>query len=316
MNEKQLGKTSYWLRRPKFRSTPHEPAGRYRSHFCNQSKVHSDSRELIDCGIAIVNTARVGEPRESARGQIDYLQLPAADLERSAAFYEQVFGWSIDHGSGSFEAPGMIGQLTTDVAPAVNGGPVVWISADSIYHALRQVEASGGTVRRRPQLDGGERWLAEIDDPAGNRIGIVVPVGGAQSQTMIAVRDVEASSRWYQELLGLRSDHGGPQYERLLCDGTLVLQLHHRDVEHHHGLFVDPDVEVGNGVLLWFGEVADFDEAVVRAEKLNAPVVRAPHRNPPEGQGNGPGHREIWIKDPDGYTVVVASSDGEAYEPA
>jgi predicted enzyme related to lactoylglutathione lyase len=256
------------------------------------------------------------EPRASAHGQIEYLQLPAVDIERSAAFYENVFGWSIDHHSGSFETPGMIGQLTSDIAPAATGGPVVWISADSIYHALRLVEANGGTVRGRPQLDGGERWLAEIDDPAGNRIGIVVPVGAVQSQTMIAVRDVEASSRWYQELLGLRSDHGGPQYERLLCNGTLILQLHHRDVEHHHGLFVSPDVEVGNGVLLWFGEVADFDEVVVRADKLDAPIVRAPHRNPPEGQGNGPGHREIWIKDPDGYTVVVASSDGEAYEPA
>jgi predicted enzyme related to lactoylglutathione lyase len=256
------------------------------------------------------------EPRASAHGPIEYLQLPALDLKRSAAFYEKVFGWSTDHDSGSFETPGMIGQLTTDIPPAATGGPVLWISADSIYHALQLVEANGGTVRGRPQLDGGERWLAEIDDPAGNRIGIVVAVGAVQSQIMIAVRDVEASSRWYQELLGLRSDHGGPQYERLLSDGTLVLQLHHRDIEHHHGLFVNPDVEVGNGILLWFGEVADFDEAVVRADKLNAPVVRAPHRNPPEGQGNGPGHREIWIKDPDGYTVVVASSDGEAYEPA
>ena len=36
----------------------------------------------------------------------------------------------------------------------------------------------------------------------------------------------------------------------------------------------------------------------------------------PEGQGNGPGHREIWITDPDGYTVVVASPDGEAYQPS
>jgi hypothetical protein len=77
---------------------------------------------------------------------------------------------------------------------------------------------------------------------------------------------------------------------------------------------VSPDAEVGAGVLLWFGEVADFDDVVVRAGQLNAPIVRAPHRNPPEGQGNGPGHREIWIKDPDGYTVVVASPDGEAYE--
>ena len=71
-----------------------------------------------------------------------------------------------------------------------------------------------------------------------------------------------------------------------------------------------------NGVLLWFGEVPDFDQVVVRAEQLKAPIVRAPHRNPPEGQGNGPGHREIWIKDLDGYIVVVASPDGEAYEPS
>jgi hypothetical protein len=54
---------------------------------------------------------------------------------------------------------------------------------------------------------------------------------------------------------------------------------------------------------------------VERAQRLAAPVVRRPHRNPPEGQGNGPGHRELWIKDPDGYTVVLASPDGEAHEP-
>jgi hypothetical protein len=96
---------------------------------------------------------------------------------------------------------------------------------------------------------------------------------------------------------------------------VLVLQLHHREVEHHHGRIVDEVGEVGNGVLLWFGDVADFDEVATRARQLAAPVVRPPHRNPPEGEGNGPGHREIWVKDPDGYTVVVASADGEAYEP-
>ena len=249
-------------------------------------------------------------------GQIDYVQLPAIDIESSAAFYEKAFGWLVDTDNGSFEAPGMIGQLTTDQSPAATGGPVLWISADDLSAALKGVVANGGEVHGKPQLDGGERWLVEIDDPAGNRLGIVVPVAAAQSQTMIAVRDVEASSRWYQQLLGFRSDHGGPEYERLLSGGTLALQLHHGDVEHHHGLFVNREAEVGNGVLLWFGEVPNFDEVVVRAEQLEAPIVRAPHRNPPEGQGNGPGHREIWIKDPDGYTVVVASPDGEAYEPA
>ena len=68
-------------------------------------------------------------------------------------------------------------------------------------------------------------------------------------------------------------------------------------------------------MLLWFGDVSDFDDVVARAAELGAPVVRAPHRNPPEGDGFGPGHREIWISDPDGYTVVVASPDGEAISP-
>ena len=167
----------------------------------------------------------------------------------------------------------------------------------------------------RPRLDGGERWLAEIDDPAGNRLGVVVPASCAQPQTLLTVRDVEASSRWYQQLLGLRSDHGGPHYERLLADDVLVLQLHHRETEHHHGRIDDPDQALGNGVLVWFGEVADFDGVVTRAGELRAPVRKAPHRNPPEGEGNGAGHREIWIEDPDGYVVVVASPDGEAFEP-
>jgi predicted enzyme related to lactoylglutathione lyase len=256
-----------------------------------------------------------GPAGHPAPGQLGYLQLPALDVARSAAFYAAVFGWSVDAEQGSFQAPGLIGQLTKDLAPAT-GGPVAWLCVDQLGPVLQRLPAAGGRVRGRPWLDGGERWLVEVDDPAGNRVGIVAPVRTAQSQTMIAVRDVEASSRWYQRLLGLVSDHGGAEYERLLADGVLVLQLHHRGTEHHHGLIGDAGQPIGNGVLLWFGEVTDFDGVVDRAAQLGAAVVRPPHRNPPEGQGNGPGHREIWLTDPDGYTVVVASPDGEAYEPA
>jgi catechol 2,3-dioxygenase-like lactoylglutathione lyase family enzyme len=130
-------------------------------------------------------------------------------------------------------------------------------------------------------------------------------------QPLIAVTDVEASSRWYQRLLGLRSDHGGKEYERLVRGDTLVLQLHSFDVDHHHGPIGDRKSKpYGNGVLLWF-EIDDFDAAVARAAELKAGVVLPPHRNPPDGNG-GPDHREIWLRDPDGYTVVLASPDGEA----
>lgn len=133
-------------------------------------------------------------------------------------------------------------------------------------------------------------------------------------QPLICCTDVEASSRWYQTILGAHSAHGGPAYERLMIGARLVLQLHHFDVEHDHGAIGDPaDRPYGNGVLLWF-ETDDFDAAVARATALGATVWRAPHRNPPAGDG-GPDHREIWLRDPDGYGVVIASRDGEASQP-
>jgi predicted enzyme related to lactoylglutathione lyase len=248
-------------------------------------------------------------------GGFGHLQLPATDPAASAAFYRAVLGWSVDDGSGGFEAPGIIGQLTNERAPAPDDGPLLWLTVDRLAAAIQAAVGAGGRVHRPPFLDGGRRWLAEIDDPAGNRIGLVGPVHTARPQVLLTVTDVAASSRWYQQVLGLTSDHGGPHYERLLADGDLVLQLHHLEVDHHHGPIRRPDVPVGNGVLVWFGEVTDFDGAVARAAGLDAPVVRAPHRNPPDGVGIGPGHRELWVEDPDGYVVVIASPDGEAYLP-
>lgn len=264
---------------------------------------------------AAVPSARGPHP---AHGQLAYLQLPTRDPAASLAFYRSVFGWTGELDHGSFQAPGLIGQWTTDLPAAPDGGPILWLWVDDLWPAMNRVVEHGGRVRQRPSPDQGERWLVEVDDPAGNRLGLVAAARTARPQPMIVVRDVEASSSWYQRLLGLVSDHGGPHYERLLADGALVLQLHKDDVEHHHGpVLADPGGPVGNGLLLWFGEVSDFDAVLQRARELGVPIVREPHRNPPEQQGNGPSHRELWVRDPDGYTVVIASPDGEAWlDPA
>ena len=130
-------------------------------------------------------------------------------------------------------------------------------------------------------------------------------------QPLIAVKNVEASSRWYQRLLGCQSAHGGAEYERLVSEGTLILQLHNFEVEHHHGRIGDPDdTPYGNGVLLWF-EIDDFDAAMERVSDMRAEIIMPRHRNPPSGDG-GPNHWECWLRDPDGYAVVLASPDGSA----
>ncbi len=129
---------------------------------------------------------------------------------------------------------------------------------------------------------------------------------GVRPQPMISVVDVGGSSRWYQHVLGARSGHGGGEYEQLLVDGVMVMQLHKLEEAHHHGTIGDPDLPLGNGVALWF-EVAEFDEAVerIRARGLDeVRIVTDVHVNP------NAGHREIWLRDPDGYLVVLAEADG------
>lgn len=248
-------------------------------------------------------------------GRFDYVQIPAPEWARTCAFYEGVFGWSVDQETGSFEVGGLIGQLTAERKAVTEGqGPLLWLHATDLGRTLTAVTAHGGRVLEQPQLDGGARWLVLVGDPSGNQIGIATRAPVPQPQTLLAVADVEAASRWYQQLLGLRSDHGGPDYERLLAGDRLVLQLHHRDVEHHHGRIGAPTLPSGNGVLVWFGEVSDFEGVVARAGAMGATVVHPPHRNPPDDTpGAGPGHLELWLTDLDGYTVVIASPDGTAY---
>ena len=126
------------------------------------------------------------------------------------------------------------------------------------------------------------------------------------SQPLICVHDVEASSRWYQRLLGCQSAHGGTEYERLVKGGRLFLQLHRWDVEHQHGRIGDQSSKpYGNGVLVWF-EVDDFDAAVARAGEMNVKVVLPRHRH------EGAKHWQIWLRDPEGYTVVLSSPEESA----
>ncbi len=123
---------------------------------------------------------------------------------------------------------------------------------------------------------------------------------------MLQVDDVEASSGWYQRLLGLVSGHGGPEYEMLFAGAPhaspFVLQLHRWDA-HEHGFLGARDRERGNGVSLWFevGDRAALDAAWARAGAAGATVLAAPGWNPLAH------HHEFAVRDLDGYVVVVCT---------
>jgi catechol 2,3-dioxygenase-like lactoylglutathione lyase family enzyme len=154
--------------------------------------------------------------------------------------------------------------------------------------------------RHAREKSGGKKGAGQAAKTRGRRRSAI----RVQAQPLIAVGDVEAASRWYQYLLGCKSGHGGRLYERLVRDGDVLLQLHAWDEEDLANLVGPGAAPHGHGVLLWF-EVDDFDAAVGRARDLGAGIVVDVHENPNAHQ------RELWLRDLDGYVVVIASPEGK-----
>jgi catechol 2,3-dioxygenase-like lactoylglutathione lyase family enzyme len=120
--------------------------------------------------------------------------------------------------------------------------------------------------------------------------------------TIIGVRDVPASFKWYQSLLGLAETAPHHDYfgQILDADGTVLLCLHAWGA-HDHPSLVSPDrAQPGNGLLL-FLRVDDFDMALPRARALVTRLEEQPHMNPNTET------MEFSLRDPDGYYVTISA---------
>lgn len=118
-------------------------------------------------------------------------------------------------------------------------------------------------------------------------------------EPMLFVDDVEATSRWFQALLGARSAHGGKEYEMLMDEaGQLLLQLHRADAEEHGGERLPKGAVRGAGVLLYC-KVADVRAAHARAKAMGAAV-----EGPPTFIKLA-GHTEFVVRSADGYALAL-----------
>jgi catechol 2,3-dioxygenase-like lactoylglutathione lyase family enzyme len=123
--------------------------------------------------------------------------------------------------------------------------------------------------------------------------------------TIIGVRDVPLSQKWYQSLFGQKpSAPAHPDFGTLLdSDGTVLLCLHQWGVEDHPSLLSPDNGKPGNGLLLFF-RVDDFDQALKRAQALVTRLEEAPHVNPNTRT------QEFSLRDPDGYYVTISALEG------
>jgi len=116
--------------------------------------------------------AEAARARSLVHGQVCYLQMPAVDGARAAAFYEAVFGWRTEHPYQDFESPSLIGQWVPGRPAAPEAGPMIWLAVADMAETLEQVTRHGGGVLAPPAPDGPTRTLATIIDPEGNPIGL------------------------------------------------------------------------------------------------------------------------------------------------
>ena len=120
---------------------------------------------------------------------------------------------------------------------------------------------------------------------------------------MLQVRDVSASSQWYQRVVGLRSGHGGDEFEMLFSGEEFVLQLHRLDAHEHGALSTPEEGAAGAGVSLWFecDDKAAFDAQVAQARAAGVTLAEEPNWSPLAH------HYEAALIDPDGYVVMLCS---------
>jgi predicted enzyme related to lactoylglutathione lyase len=120
----------------------------------------------------------------------------------------------------------------------------------------------------------------------------------AKLDPIIAVKDIEASSRWYKSVFNWRSLHGGGHFDTLIAENDEIVLCLHPWGKDEHPTMMDPGITPGNGLILYF---RTENMRIIRqnAEKLGCVIEEDIHFNPNSTK------MEFSLRDPDGYYVTV-----------
>jgi predicted enzyme related to lactoylglutathione lyase len=119
-----------------------------------------------------------------------HFEIPANDVEKLKAFYEQIFGWKIVQMPGPIDY-WVIQTVPVDLngmplRPGVNGGlykrllpetkPINYFAVESISDFLAKIEKLGGKVTQPKQEVPNVGWIAAAEDPEGNSFALIQPL--------------------------------------------------------------------------------------------------------------------------------------------
>jgi predicted enzyme related to lactoylglutathione lyase len=113
-------------------------------------------------------------------GPIGQLLVPVADVDRAAAFYEDVLELPLLFrfpGNAFFDAHGVRLYLATPTEPGYAGPITLYFRVDDVGATFDRLVARGAAVREEPEIahrdPAYDLWLAFVSDLDGNNIGLM-----------------------------------------------------------------------------------------------------------------------------------------------
>jgi predicted enzyme related to lactoylglutathione lyase len=115
-------------------------------------------------------------PPTLTNGKICYIEIPTTDIQKSADFYTNVFGWSRrERGDGALAFDDSTGQVSGTWVlgrpSSSEPGLLIYIMVDSVADAVHSVLAHGGQIVQPIGGDAPE-ITARFRDPGGNVVGL------------------------------------------------------------------------------------------------------------------------------------------------
>jgi predicted enzyme related to lactoylglutathione lyase len=115
---------------------------------------------------------------------------------------------------------------------------------------------------------------------------------------IIAVKDVEASAKWYEQIFGFKKAHGGNDFAVLVTENDEIILCLHKWGEHQHPSLTDPSIAAGNGLILYFR--ADKMEVIRKnIDSIGCIIEEDIHLNPNSLK------KEFSLRDPNGYFLTI-----------
>jgi predicted enzyme related to lactoylglutathione lyase len=256
---------------------------------------------------------------EYPQGTPSWVDLSSPDLDASASFYGELFGWDAPPSEGPVEETGgyrmfnLNGAEVAGLGPAQPGQPPAWntyVAVDDVAAIKQKIEAAGGsTVMDALKVmdagtmaiftDGADGAYFAVWQADRHRGAQHVNAPGGLAMNELDTRDFDGAARFYGEVFGW-------EVERIEVDGKLVygsFKLGGRLVAGLLPMGPEFPAEVPPNWVPYFG-VEDLDASASKATSLGGSVLMGPVAVP--------AGRFVVLRDPQGAVFCILQG---SYDP-